>query len=150
MSDAGIIGTTARPTRRDGITASLGLYSAHEVASAVAAITPIAGCPTLASGAAAPVPVALPRSIGPYRVVSELDRGGMGVLYLALDPRLERVIERSRDRDQVVALGRCGVECVAHPVHGRGSHHRRRDLTRSHARGGRSVARGRVSRAALQ
>ena len=55
--------------------------------------------PTLASGAAAPVPVALPRSIGPYRVVSELDRGGMGVLYLALDPRLERVIERSRDRE---------------------------------------------------
>jgi predicted ATPase len=35
---------------------------------------------------------ALPESIGPYPIQKELGRGGMGVVYLARDPRLERPI----------------------------------------------------------
>lgn len=33
-----------------------------------------------------------PSTLGPYRIVAELARGGMGVVYRALDPRLEREV----------------------------------------------------------
>ena len=34
----------------------------------------------------------IPERIGPYRVISKVGEGGMGVVYKAEDPRLERVV----------------------------------------------------------
>ncbi len=33
-----------------------------------------------------------PQSIGPYRITREIGRGGMGVIYLAHDTRLDRAV----------------------------------------------------------
>jgi serine/threonine-protein kinase len=34
----------------------------------------------------------IPERVGPYRVLSKVGEGGMGVVYKAEDPRLQRVV----------------------------------------------------------
>ncbi|MEO1523966.1 MAG: alpha/beta fold hydrolase [Planctomycetota bacterium] len=55
----------------------------------------------------------VPKSIGPYEIVREIGRGGMGVVYLGLDPRLGREVaikllskERSKDPTWVTRFAR--------------------------------------------
>jgi predicted Ser/Thr protein kinase len=73
-------------------------------------------------------------SLGPYRVLGELARGGMGVVYRAHDPRVGRDVaikllhmrgasreQRERFQREAEALGRLQHENVV-PVHDRGEH----------------------------
>src|SRR5882762_9770900 len=43
----------------------------------------------------------LPESLGPYRILALLGRGGMGEVFLALDPRLKRRVAIKRIRQDL-------------------------------------------------
>jgi WD40 repeat protein len=82
-----------RPDRREGadantdVDASSGVAHLRSEASSVASwLHDVARVP------AAVVPSALGRTLGRYRVVAELGRGGMGVVYDAIDTQLQRSV----------------------------------------------------------
>ncbi len=89
---AGVVGGT--PTSLQG--AGVAAFAATTVPSAPdAPATPDAPTrPSVATAAGAPIgrplPPGAPRRLGPYVLVSELGRGGMGAVYLAEEPALSR------------------------------------------------------------
>src|SRR5207247_6944441 len=84
------------------------LLVSDEQAASFLEEAPFEAAAVLAGEQAEPMPG---RQIGPYRIEQELGHGGMGVVYLALDTRLDRQIaikllpaEFTQDQDRVWRL----------------------------------------------
>jgi len=55
------------------------------------------------SPAPSPTGAGIPAQVGPYRIERELARGGMGIVYLARDTRLDRAVAIKALPDDVAA-----------------------------------------------